>query len=426
MPQASTDSRPHLVDEGVAAGTLHLRPGTLVLLCGGWLALLALLVVIARQVPVTGPAQMSWPRATFFVLNAASLTGFDTTWAPAGMLPPVHAAVALLGMLATAMLSIFIATAAFVRVSGWDCDWRTLWRITGLFLASLVAAGFALELIGGGSIASAAWNACIVATAGGMIAGDTSTTAPLLWYGRFPIAFIAAIGPFVLLDTLRRRNGAGLTRVSRLTWSAVPISFVCASAVVVLASTLHLIPDASSPVAIQVLDSQRGTFTDLALPAATAAVDARGAGFTDAAAQLSHPARWALIPVLLMGGASGGVGGGIKAVTAAVLVLGLWRLLRGGRTGRTFAMAALLLAAFALLFGATFLVLVQVQPQLRPDRAAVLAAAACGSAGVSIDPVGATAADAYVLATAMLLGRALPWVFLWWSAARADEPVAIG
>ena len=374
---------------------------------GGWMVLLGLLIIIARQVPVTGPAQMSWPRATFFVMNAASLTGFDTTWAPAGQLTRAHTAIALLVIIVTAALSTVIATAAFVCVARLAWTWRKVCNVSVLFLAALMIAAFLLEIVARRNLPTAAWNACIVSTAGGMVAGESGASALVLWSGRFPLAFLAAMGPFVLLDTFCRRGGRPHSSVSRLTWMAVPISFVCALALVVGAAMLEMKAEA-------------------ALAATIAATDARGAGFTDAAVQVSHPARWALVPVLLLGGASGGVGGGIKAITAAVLAIGLYRLLRGGRVGRTFAIAALLLTSFVLLFGATFLVLLQVQPQLRADRAAVLAAAACGNAGVSIDPVGATAADAYVLATAMLLGRALPWVFLWWSAARGDEPIAVG
>src|SRR5690606_6551141 len=133
-----------------------------------------------------------------------------------------------------------------------------------------------------------------------------------------------------------------------------------------------------------------------------------GAGFTDAAASLAPPARWALVPVLLMGGASGGVGGGIRALALAVVIVGLWRLLRGRAAGKTFAIATLWLATMVVLFGLTFLLLVEVSPQLRPDRIAILAAGAVGGAGVSVDPVTAAGADGYVLAAAMLLGRVLP------------------
>src|SRR3712207_5126848 len=50
--------------------------GDLVFLLLPWLAALLLGVVLAQRVTTTGPATMSASRAAFFVLNAASLTGF--------------------------------------------------------------------------------------------------------------------------------------------------------------------------------------------------------------------------------------------------------------------------------------------------------------------------------------------------------------
>ena len=99
---------------------------------------------------------------------------------------------------------------------------------------------------------------------------------------------------------------------------------------------------------------------------------------------------------------------------------------RGAGAGRTFAIAAAWIVGLAVLFFVTFILLLHTSPQLRPDRAALVAAAACGNTGISVDPLSMAGDDAYVLAAAMLLGRALPWIVLGWSAARGDEPVAVG
>lgn len=393
--------------DDVAPGPLRFGLVHLALLVLPWLAALALLVIIAGRVAVTGPAGMSLPRATFFVMNAASLTGFETTWAAPVTLTPAHVAVALIGIFGTALLSTVIATTAFARVSGRRWGWTRVWSASFSFLALMFGIALVAELLSGRPAASAAWNALMVATGTGLLMEESFMASPLLWLAQFPLAALAAIGPFVLIDTFRRRGGGPLSAVSKLSWSATAASFVLAIGLVVGAQSLSF--DASSLA-----------------PAATAAIDARGAGFTDAATHLSPPARWAFVPVLLLGGASGGVGGGLKAITVAVLLVGLARLLRGGSVGRSFAIAAVWLLTLAFVFSVTFILLVQVSPQLRADRAAILAAAACGNAGVSIDPVSAAGADAYVLAAAMLLGRVLPWVVLWWSAARGDEPVAVG
>ncbi len=370
------------------------------------MVLLLLCIALTYRVTVTGPAGMSLGRSTFFVLNAASLTGFDMSWTSPTVMTAPHAVICILVVLLSAVLSSAIATRAFIAVSGWDWPWRRLWIATLAFIAALWALSCATELLAGCPPASAAWNACMVTTGTGLLAGDSRPADPLLWLVRFPVAALAALGPFILLDTLRRRSS--MTRVSKLTWLAVPASFLFAIALVAGVERLS---------------------TDDLVPAVITAVDARGAGFTDTSRQVNAPTRWVLIPVLLLGGPSGGVGGGLKAITAAVLVIGLAQLLRNGRggAGRTFAIAAVWLAALVLLFGATLVLLLVTGPQLRPDRAALMAAAACGNAGISIDPVSSAGADAYVLAGAMMLGRILPWIVLWWSATRGDEDgVAVG
>lgn len=355
---------------------------------------------------------MSLPRATFFVLNAAGLNGFEMTWTSPGAMNAAHGGLWLIVTLWSALLSIAIATGAFARVSGRDWGWGRTLSVSAIFLAILVLAGLAAGIAAGQPIRAAGWNGLAMASASGLLTDAPGVSAPLLWLAAFPISALAMLGPFVLLDTFT--NSRPPSAVSRLTWAAVAPGFLLAVLLVVAMQALAG-SDLLTGAALRDLTT-----------AGAVAIDARGAGFVDATASLSPAARWALVPVLLVGGASGGVGGGIRAVTLAVVFLGLLRLLRGRAAGRTFAMATLWLLAMVVLFGLTFLLLVQFSPQLRPDRVAILAAAALGGAGVSVDPLTAAGADAYVMAGAMLLGRVLPWLVLWWSAARGDEPVAVG
>jgi hypothetical protein len=389
------------VSDASAATPHGLRGLDLLLAAFAWLLFLGLGIFFAQRIAVTGPAGMSLPRAAFFILNAASLTGFEMTWASPGTMTRAHASLWLIGIALTACISLMIATGAMVRVSGLGWSRTRVTLAAFAFLACLWAIAFLAETAGGGASPASAWNAMMVATGTGLLSETPASGAAIVWCARFPIAALAAIGPLLLIDALR---GRGSTQARTLA-TALPAAFLLAVALVLAAQAL----------AGQAL-----------IPAATAAIDARGQGFTDHAAQLTPAARWTLVPVLLLGDAHGGIGGGLKAVTAAVLVIGMARLLRDRGVGRTFAIAAVWLAALVALFGVTFILLLHTSPQLRPDRAAILAAAACGNAGVSVDPVSAAGNDAYVLAAAMLLGRALPWLVLWWSAARGDEPLAIG
>jgi hypothetical protein len=370
----------------------------------GWLLLVGLGIVLAQRIAVTGPAGMSFPRSSLFILNAASLSGFEMTWTSPGVMTPVHAALWVFFVAFSALLSLVIATAAMARVAGADWSWTRICTTAIVFLAGVWLVAFVAELAGGNAgLRTSAWNALAVGTGNGLTSENGSDGPRLLWLARFPLSFLAAIGPFVLLDTLR---GQSLSAHSRATWLAWPIAFLL---------TVGLV------TAVQWLAG------DGLLAAATVAIDSHGTGFTDDLAAISPAARWALVPVLLLGGPGGGIAGGLKAVTLLVLAAGIFRLMRrGAGAGRTFAIAAAWLVGLAVLFFVTFILLLHTSPQLRPDRAALVAAAACGNTGISVDPLSMAGDDAYVLAAAMLLGRALPWIVLGWSAARGDEPVAVG
>lgn len=385
-----------------------------------WLAALLLGTVVAQRVAVTGPAGFSLARATFFVANAASLTGFEMGWGwavPTGM-TATHATIWLIALAWSALLSVAIPTAAFAHVTGRRWSWRRIWAIAVCFLIGLALMHFLAGLMFGASLGTAAWDACAVSADAGLLTAERGPHNAVLWLVHFPIAALATLGPFILVDTIRAIRGHRAERITTATWAAVSFTFVFTVAMFVgPALIITGLAWLESSVARPGLSFAH---------AATAAIDARGSGFTDTVAALPSAGRWALIPIILLGGASGGVGGGLKAVTAGVLIVGVMRLARGGRAGTTFGMAAVWLIALSALFLMTFVALVAVLPQLPADRIALLAAGACANVGVSVDAVNAAGIDGHILAAAMLLGRALPWGVLWWSATRGDEPIVVG
>ena len=353
---------------------------TLVAAVGWALAVVAGFVVDYADVPPGGRANVG--RSLFAAVDAATLTGFVRSWdsGDAG-----GGALTFVGVAA----SLVVGTGAIVRANQTDvttpkpratspqvraADLRAvsprLW--VGIIVVVVVLLAVGAKALGGGGVADAS--------------GAT------LWLVLFPAAAVGTLGPVLLAGDLKQR---------RLATTATAVAFL---------ASLALLTACAGP------------------SAAVLSVDARSAGFTgtSAVAELPAAGQWALVPVMLLGTAGGGAGGGLKVTTAAALLIGLWRMTRGGTVGRTFAIAGVWLLAFAMLFGVTFLALIATLPQLPADRVAVLAAGCVSNVGLSVDPVTASGADAYVMSAAMLLGRVLPWGVLWWSATRGDEGVAVG
>ena len=345
----------------------------------GWaLAVVAGFVVNYADVPPGRRANVG--RSVFAAVDAATLTGFVRSWDAGG------GALTFVGVTAT----LVIGVCAIIRAGRNDprshkpransppvgtADLRAvsprLWVGIALIVVALLTVG--AKALGGA----------------GVVADGSRVT---LWLVLFPAAAVGTLGPAVFAGDARQR---------RLAATATAVAF---------AGSLALLVACAGP------------------SAAVLSVDARSAGFTgtSAVAELPAAGRWALVPTMLLGTAGGGAGGGLKVTTAAVLLVGLWRLTRGGTVGRTFAIAGVWLLAFATLFGVTFLALIAALPQLPADRVAILAAGCVSNVGLSVDPVTASGADAYVMSAAMLLGRVLPWGVLWWSATRGDEGVAVG
>ncbi len=347
-------------------------PAMVSILAAGWLLCLLVGTAAVRAVESEAGNPLSFGRSFFLAANALSLTGFDAGFASQR------------GWLTAGLLAVGILCA-------WTIAGGAVLR--GVVSPQSLLAKSAVILLAVALVASVVrWNVThALAAIGGAGLHDLSATAPFLWLVLLPLAAAGALGP----AAWRGRT----TPTLRLNLLGMAAAF---------AASLLLL----------------GLANGWTVPNAALALDARHGGFSGVTA--SSVDRWTLVPLLLLGTAGGGAGGGLKVTTALVLILGLWRLYRGGRVGRTFAIAATWLAGLVAMFGVTFVLLVRALPALPVDRVAVLAAAACGNVGLSAAPVSASGADGYILAAAMTLGRVLPWGVIWWSAIAGDEDVAVG
>ena len=130
---------------------------------------------------------------------------------------------------------------------------------------------------------------------------------------------------------------------------------------------------------------------------------------------------------MLIGAAPGSAAGGMRVTSLFHLVRGTRRALNRERGLRITGIAATMIASYLLLVLATTLGLLATVPEIPGDRILFLAASAVGLVGLSHDYVAVQGPGNYVLAAAMLLGRAMPLIILWWAVRTTDDAdVAVG
>ena len=368
---------------------------------GVWAVCLLAGVAYLMTRPSSGGNVISPRRAVFAAVNAATLTGFEMSWADARDWSVGGRGVLMLLILAGVAACWLVGTSALLRLGGG--------RTTGRAAAIVGVAVLVGPLVALAGAAGGASFDCLSAFANsGLTLGDVACGGVQFWGVLVPLSVAGVLGP-ALLSSRFTRNNAPFSQNARFALAATAAGY--------LACLILLVGVEWSAAAPPLRD----------LPLAAAlATDARSSALVSRLDALPRATQWALVPVMLLGPAGGGVGGGLKVTTLAVLLLGVARLLRGGTVGRTFAVAATWLAALAGLFLLTFLALLWALPQTPADRLALLAAGACSNTGLASDRVVAAGADAFILTGAMLLGRVLPWAVLWWSATRGDEAVAVG
>lgn len=145
------------------------------------------------------------------------------------------------------------------------------------------------------------------------------------------------------------------------------------------------------------------------------AVNARSLGM-EIALPSSLPATswWAILLLMLIGGAPASTAGGLRLTTLWLLGSSAGKLSAGKSVGRSLGIALfytglLLACAFALFLG-----LLATQPQLPADRLALIAVGALTNTGLSHNPLSLTGLPLYLLALGMLAGHLLPLIVAWW------------
>jgi trk system potassium uptake protein TrkH len=389
-------------------------------------ALLLGLIVIRLPGAMIAGNELSIERAIFTVTNAATLTGFQQSrtideYATLGKLCVISL------MVIGTLVSLIVGGLAVVRVARMPYSDGQIIRATIITYVLAVFAGAAAIaepgrglLVSAVQAASAFGNSGLVLGAAPAIA-DWRTHVVLM-----PLAFLGGLGIPVLLDIASalfgQRTNDNPVEPRRQPAIRRAAMSAHASLVLTLSAMLYLL----------------GLFTlawlgpdswSSALATGSAqSINARTAGLPlMQISSLSRVAQWILILLMLIGAAPGSTAGGLKVTTLyhlrELLRTSLGRQAASRLSGLALAWTFTYLAIAAL----TLLCLLAFQPELSGERLLFIAISAISLVGLSQDPVSVTGPGLLILSAAMLLGRILPWIFLWHAArtARSDDaPIA--
>lgn len=367
----------------------------------------------ALRLPIvlTRGYQISVDRSLFTAVNAATLTGFEQSFAATGNYRLVGILTIALLMLGGAWITLSLASLAVVRLArlGFS-DGQVMGATAGLLVAG-TAFGGALIAMEGRDIFDSLFAAASMFTGCGLVLDSPPRVdSPWLHVSWLPIAAIGALGIPTLMELWRRLvRRRPLSRYSRQ--AVVLLSVAYLAGLLLLLATLW-----------RHEDNWRHTLANASATSITARLP--GTPFTSPA-EWPRPAQWIVIGLMLVGGLPASGAGGLSLITLGVIWKGLQRSYRDEIAGRAFAVAATWVALFLLLAGVSVLLLLAMQPQLPADRAIFLAVSAIGCVGLSHDPISTTGPALHVLTISMLVGRLVPIAALWFVAMRGETVDAL-
>jgi trk system potassium uptake protein TrkH len=381
-----------------------------------WVALMLVGYIVFR-IDGLGLAKgnmLSKPRATFAVVNAATLTGFQTTHLAIDHYNAGGQIMIFLLTIGGTLLALICGGIAVARIAKLP---YSDWQITrGAIFAQcivLIIGGFTLHHVGQ-PILVALLQAASAFGSSGVWMGD----APGLFDGRthlilLPLAVLGGLSLPVLMDLIDALRG-------RRALSQHTMSVLKLSAIVFLVGLLVLF--------VLRLPDDGKTARKVAASSLIESINTRTAGLPfEFAADFPRYLQWVLIVLMAIGAAPGGTAGGLKVTTIGTLFRGVRETLSVKNPGRIFGMALVWLAAFVSIIFVSLLFLLWTEPGLEADRLLFIVTSAATNCGMAPDRVGIVGTGMYVLSLTMLTGRILPILILWWVVRHSDETdVAIG
>jgi trk system potassium uptake protein TrkH len=372
------------------------------------LIVLGVIVFLLPGATIKGNA-FSVQRSVFTVVNAITLTGFQQS-VPLDDYGPTGVACVLTLTIVGTLFALIVGGIGVSRLLRLPYD--DLRIIVATLYTYVVAVSLGAAIVaepGRGLIPSATQAASALGNSGLFLGRLPSVAEWRTHLALMPLAFLGGLSIPVLLElTDLMFHGRPLSLHSRVV--------LAISAALYLVGLIFL-----SPVA-------REGFTTAAATGSALSIDARSAGLPlRSLGGLPRFSHWMIIALMLVGAAPGSAGGGMKLTSLFHLFRGTRRSLQRVVGLRITGVAAVMVASYLLLVFATTLALLAALPELPGDRVFFLATSAVGLVGLSHDPIAYEGPANYILSLAMLLGRALPLVVLWWAVRTTDDAdVAVG
>ena len=344
--------------------------------------------------------ELSIERTLFTVINAATGTGFQQHIGLEQYGALGKTCIVLLMMIGT-IITLIIGGMAVVRVAGMDYSDAQIIRTTVITYVLSVFAGAALLAEPQRGLIPSAVQAASAFGNSGLVLGSVP---PLLdWRTHLvlmPLALLGGLGIPVILDLCAFAFGRGQPSAhSRIVLTLVAAVYLFG----LIACVPWDAPGKSWPLALATGSLE--------------SINTRSAGLPIAPlSTFSRMTQWLIIGLMIVGAAPGGATGGLKVTALYHVHHGTRRALRRERASRITGIAALWILSYFAIVAVTLLALLSQQPELPPDRLLFIAISAVSLVGLSHEPISMTGPGLHVLALAMLLGRIVPWLILWWTA----------
>ena len=156
--------------------------------------------------------------------------------------------------------------------------------------------------------------------------------------------------------------------------------------------------------------------------ASVASINGRTLGLPFEFAQdFPRAVRWGVVLLMIIGGNPASTAGGLKGTTLFAIVRGTRRLFIGEAPDRVMGFALVWVASYVLLVVLGCLALLIADPQIPAERVFFEIISAVSNVGLSYDRIMTVMPGLDVLTAAMLLGRLTPLLILWWMATKTTD-----
>ncbi|MCY2952305.1 MAG: hypothetical protein NTU53_10050 [Planctomycetota bacterium] len=383
-----------------------------------WMVCAYLLMMPIAEVALRASVDMTRDRSRFAIVNAITLTGFQSTIATNNY--PVGGRIVVFTLTILGMLfAMIVGGMAVVRILRLPYGDGQVARGAGWVCGVLMVVG-AIPLIAAGQEPMEAFmlSASALGNSGQYFGKLPGLGSWQTYWVVLPLSVVGGLGLPVLMEMWDVAKGRrGLSVHGRV--------------VVVMTAGLYLGVFVLCFL-LQWLDAGTGLgwreVIGLAGSSSVGAVNSRTAGFPFQFVQdMPRGMQWIVILAMMIGGNSAGTAGGLKTTTVAELVRGVGGALRGKGVGRSFAVAATWLWVYVGMAVVVLMLLLATVPQVAADRLLFEAVSALSNVGLSHEVIMIVGPGLDILGAAMLLGRLVPLGILWWMASTTWEAeLAVG